>query len=407
MKRIRYKLIRILAVMLFTMPTMISCIEDYTYTEEFPNQMFRPFLLQTSVNGNEATLSWKATGTSYVIELSHDSLNFTNELQVIQLDNVDKYSCYCNFKDLWSNSLYSARIKAVSADSNIKDSEYNEITFVTGAENIFYSIKDEDITNNSALLKWNSAKNVSKIVVSAVGVADRSITLSASEISEGQKLIDGLSAGVVYTCKIYLGEMLRGTITVSSAKLVLKTINVNFGGNATTPSLNWNDVFINTENLTGLIDSVGNTTGIDLNVYDAFRAASTSGPSGLDPALGIPDEVSKSGLFGNVLTYNGIIEPTAGFQFKNLDPKLEYTLIILSGHATATDNREGMFTITGASSNVLTVNPSQNKTPILGKFYPASDGTLKIDVTAGPNNNSVAKFYFLNAVKLSYYTLEK
>lgn len=392
MKKMKYRLIGTIAVMLFTLSAMISCVEDYTYTEEYPDQMFRPYQLQRTISDNEVSLSWKATGTSYILELSRDSLVFANDLQVVELVNAERDH---TFKNLWSNSLYSVRLKTVSTNSGIKDSEYNEITFVTGTENIFYIVKVEDISANSVLLKWNNAKDVSKIVVMADGAAEISMNLSANEIAEGQKLIDGLTPGIKYSFKIYLGEMLRGTLTFGR-NAQPKTINVNFG--STSSDLTWNNVLAKTVDLTSLIDSVGNATEIDLNVYDKF----TTEYSSLAPFPGIPDDVGGSFLIGNSTLWRDAIEPTAGLQFKNLDPDIEYTLVLYSGRAITTYIMETQFVITGATSTTFVVNSVGNITPISGKFYPASDGTLKIDVSAGPNNNITYKYYHLNAIKLSY-----
>ena len=120
-------------------------------------------------------------------------------------------------RDLWSKSRYSARIKAISKDITIKDSEYKQITFTTGTENVFYTVAAEDIGINTVLLKWDNIRNVSSIIVSTTGSPDSVIFLTDSDKSNGRKLIEGLKAGTNYTFNIYLGElMLRGTVTAKT-----------------------------------------------------------------------------------------------------------------------------------------------------------------------------------------------
>jgi hypothetical protein len=188
----------------------ISCKDD-AIINNTSDQLFRPALFRGSVNSNTVYFSWvPIAGASYLLEVSRDSLLFQNDLKIIPLNGVKEYPV----TDLWSNSRYSARIKAVSIDSAIKDSEYNQIAFVTGTENIFYQVADTGI--NQVLLKWDKSKDVSKIVVSKGASVVKNITLTTSEISAGEKLVEGLSEATKYDFKIYLGDMLRGAISVST-----------------------------------------------------------------------------------------------------------------------------------------------------------------------------------------------
>ncbi|MDD4972545.1 MAG: hypothetical protein PHT07_24200 [Paludibacter sp.] len=196
----------------FLLLFVVSCNED-TSTVTGVDQLFRPVMFTAGINGNKITFSWvPIANASYSLEISKDSLLFQNDLQVFSLDGVSTFTV----DNLWSQSRYSARIKAVSKDSTIKDSEYKKITFITGTENIFYSVASSDISSHSVLLKWDKTKNVSKIVVSTVGTADVIISLSASDREAGQKLIENLLSGTNYIFKIYLEDMLRGNLAVKT-----------------------------------------------------------------------------------------------------------------------------------------------------------------------------------------------
>ena len=208
------KIYRKLFCFLLLMPVGVfySCEED-KLMEESIDQLFRPASLTANVDINKVTLTWVPTGDAYLLELSRDNLLFERDLQSISIEGTEtKYV----FDDLWSDSMYSFRIKALSKDELIKDSEFNQGTFITGTENIFYGVSVGDIQNNSVLLKWNMIKEVTKIVVSAAGSSDRTIALTSSDKLAGQKLIDGLDAGTNYTFKIYNGDMLRGTISINT-----------------------------------------------------------------------------------------------------------------------------------------------------------------------------------------------
>ena len=204
--------INIASVLLFLVLFVVSC-EDNDSVDNTYDQLFRPVGFSTEVNGTEVTFSWTPfENASYSLEVSRDSFLFEKDLQVFSIDEVSQYT----IGDLWSNSRYSARIKAISKDSRVKDSEFQEITFVTGTENIFYAIEDENIGMDQVLLKWDSSKDVTEIVVSAKGMDDIAVPLSESDVNAGEKLIEGLSGTTDYTFKIYYGEMLRGTITATT-----------------------------------------------------------------------------------------------------------------------------------------------------------------------------------------------
>lgn len=192
---------------------LFSC-EEKNQIIDAPKQLFRPALFQCDVvNGNEVYFSWIPIkgAKHYSLELARDSFHLADGvLSFVVTDRLFKV------EDLWSNSQYFARIKSVSENMEIRDSEYKEITFVTNTENIFYSINGEDVGKNNVLLKWNAIKNVSHIVVSNETTDIATIALTQEEIAVGEKNISELISGSKYIFKIYYGEMLRGVISVNT-----------------------------------------------------------------------------------------------------------------------------------------------------------------------------------------------
>ena len=193
-KQIRYKILY--AFVLCVILLMPSCKED-TETEDLFSKLFRPPVITATVNGASVSFTWTAVGDGlYMIEVSRDSLLFSTDLQIFEVDGKVEYTV----EDLYSMTMYSARVKAISANPEVDDSGY------------------QDIGMSSVLLKWVKGKDVSHIVVSAAGVDDRMVTLSNDDKSAGGKLIGGLNPGTKYTFTIYLGTRLRGTISATTKK---------------------------------------------------------------------------------------------------------------------------------------------------------------------------------------------
>lgn len=214
MKILKFNMRASLLLMFFLPLLIVSCEKSNSIAvDNTVDQLFRPFSFTALVNGNTIDFYWvPIANASYSVEYSKDSLLFTKELKVIPLDGVTIYS----IGDLYSSTRYSARIKAISKDKTIKDSEYKSITFLTGIENIFNTVPTADIGKNQILIKWNSLKTVSQLVVSTAGIADVILPLSASDQTSGKKLADNLTSNTSYIFKIYNGDMLRGTMTVKT-----------------------------------------------------------------------------------------------------------------------------------------------------------------------------------------------
>jgi len=112
------------------MLSFTSCEDDmFSVDNSVPNRMFRPVAFTVSPTSSGANFNWVpiSGASSYYLEVSKDSLQFTEELQKISLGIVSAYQ----LTDLLSKTRYSARIKTVSGKPELLDSDFNSITFVT------------------------------------------------------------------------------------------------------------------------------------------------------------------------------------------------------------------------------------------------------------------------------------
>lgn len=123
------KIIASVFLMLSFFILICSCEKNDMPSENVVDQLFSPALFEADVEANNVTFTWiPIKGASYSLEISNDSLLFSNNLQVFQLEQVKSFT----IENLILDSRYSARIKAVSKNLTIIDSKYISITFLTG-----------------------------------------------------------------------------------------------------------------------------------------------------------------------------------------------------------------------------------------------------------------------------------
>ena len=97
---------------------------------------------------------------------------------------------------------YTARIRALSEEIN--ESKWSAVSFMTEGENIFNSVKDENIEAHAVTLTWDAIDaTATKIVLSADGKADITYTLKSTDIANKKAYIDGLEESTSYTAKLY------------------------------------------------------------------------------------------------------------------------------------------------------------------------------------------------------------
>ena len=162
------------------------------------------------ISETTARLQWTATegATSYSVEIyADDSLTFSgNPAQTVTVTEPA-----VQLSNLVYDTKYSARIQALTEGQESRTSKWHGIFFRTNAQQIFNSIKEEQIADRSVTLTWPEGETVTKIVVTEVdGTASFTRELTTEEIAAGKATIDGLTPEKKYNFKLYNGEKLRG-----------------------------------------------------------------------------------------------------------------------------------------------------------------------------------------------------
>lgn len=200
-----------------------------------------------------------------------------------------------------------------------------------------------------------------------------------------------------------------GAIRITTAKQAVVydadgTINVDLGSTLSTGA--WNNLTNPTggEVLSDLVNTEGNSSGISLWVHDSFTGINLAGATTPDASLEMPSTSTSDSFFGSTGPHSGVIEATGGVTFGNLSQTSKYSFTIFASRDGATDNREAKYVITGKTTETVYLDASNNKskTVTVSDMIPATDGTIKIDVCPGPNNNNSLKYYYLGAIRVKY-----
>ena len=222
------KLINHLQIWIFSL--MIALTFNSCENFEFPvdssfSRLFSPVTFSSGIvtaTGVELIFS-KVTGANkYVIEMSEDSLLFSNIVRTIEMSSdtlqfADGSTTQYVIKltNLNGGVQYSARLKSVSTSGEIPESKWAETTFKTKSEQIFQNIITSEKTDISVILRWNATgADVTQIqIVSTVDASIITVQLTDADKTASMKLIEGLSGSTTYTANIYNGENKRGTLT--------------------------------------------------------------------------------------------------------------------------------------------------------------------------------------------------
>lgn len=207
------KIINIGAIFSLLLLILAGCKDDVAPLIEKLNfsRVFTPLNLDVKIrNMTTAEISWdtKSDASSYVLEISKDSLVFGNIVQTVTVapDQIP----YRILLD--GQTLYSVRVKGVS-DSGIADSKWTEMTFKTDAENIFAPLSGENIKATSVTLNWPAGSDVTNFLITP-GDVNRPVT--ADEKAAGQATITGLTGETAYTVYLYRGTAQRGKVSFTT-----------------------------------------------------------------------------------------------------------------------------------------------------------------------------------------------
>lgn len=192
-----------------------------------------------------------------------------------------------------------------------------------------------------------------------------------------------------------------------SSVFAQQNVFIDFGNSTSVTPGNWNNIVVTTQNQTGitanLIDSNGTSTGVVLTLTDSFDHINTNGTGSPNSALPFVATATQDSFFGATSgAFNGNINPTGGFTLTGLNPSKYYSFSVFSSRTGVTDNRETLYTITGATTGSQALNPANNtsNTADILNMQANANGEITFSAAPGSNNNNTYGFYYLNALQL-------
>ncbi len=112
---------------------------------------------------------------------------------------------------------YYARVKADSAGLSTESDWVTSPKFLIGELNLFKSIKDEDIINKAAIIRWVSSPNVTSMTVTdSITGSSNKITFTDDEVENASKKLEDLQPNTTYLLLLYQGKTKVGTTSFTT-----------------------------------------------------------------------------------------------------------------------------------------------------------------------------------------------
>ncbi len=183
--------------------TFVSCEDkiDPIVEELQFERVFTPLNLTARIrNMITVELSWsiKEDASSYVVEVSEDSLEFTNIIKTVTVAPDELPVSIL----LEGETRYSARVKGTS-DTGLDESKWATVVFKTDPENIFNALGGDKIGKTEVTLSWPAGSEVTHFIISANGTNAVRRDITETEAAAGEATITGLTFDTRYTVIMY------------------------------------------------------------------------------------------------------------------------------------------------------------------------------------------------------------
>lgn len=172
-------------------------------------RVFTPLELTAKIS-NQTTLelNWGFNKgiSSYVVEISQDSLDFSD---IIYTATVALNELPFVYALPSGDTQYSARVKGVSSTAGVEDSKWSAIAFKSLPENLFEGYQIKMTAIGAITVSWLPGKAVTALTF-VTQSGETSFDITAEEATAGSKSVTGV-ANAVYEIRLMNNAAVRGT----------------------------------------------------------------------------------------------------------------------------------------------------------------------------------------------------
>ena len=204
-----------------------------------------------------------------------------------------------------------------------------------------------------------------------------------------------------------------GALAAFAPGAMAQTYLIDFGASGTPtshgeapgdPSLYWNNVPDSVgASATGVVSNFVTTanlpSGIGLAIVKPFNGANENGTT--ESTL-YPLNATRDSLYGNTEAWNNLTDVFPSFKLTGLDPATVYNLTFYASRNGVGDNRETAYTVEGASTATVALDPANNtdNSVSLSDVKADANGEVTISLAPSENNNNSYHFTYLGVLKL-------
>ncbi len=184
--------------------------------------------------------------------------------------------------------------------------------------------------------------------------------------------------------------------------VITDPVFINFSTSDNADGWNQYNGYLEGASLSNTFDNTGTYTGISIKTIERFRGASNSGLTATTTDLNMPDGVSKTFFYSNGKQWGGNDPvPQSVIEFSGFTSNASYQFCFF-GSRSASDNRETLYTLNGASEQAASLNAAGNASDLacINNVQADAEGKIRLTVTPGPNNSQANAFYYLNALRI-------
>ncbi len=212
-----------------------------------------------------------------------------------------------------------------------------------------------------------------------------------------------------------VGGLAALVLTLAVIGAQADTILLDFGQNTRTtvngpapddPDRFWNNVneTVGCSDTGRILDVV--TTNNTPTYFDFVMVRRFNGPNsvGTSSFSAYPVDATADNLYGNTGTFNTRANVFPSFKLTQLDlgTKYQFTFYASRTSLGATENRETLYVVQGATIETNVLNPANNieNVAVSSQITPDAAGEISISIYPGPNNNNSVKFTHLSVMQV-------